>query len=95
MDNMEESIADKIQAGPCREKYWHELDDNGKIEKLGGVVTTLWHRVKELEHKNATMQKHTHMDGNIVIPISFSSSDDMAVWGYNFHPLNMKDKREG
>lgn len=43
MDTPTERSAGLIN-GPCREKYWTELDDTGKIERLREVV-------KQLERK--------------------------------------------
>ena len=78
---------------PSREKYWHEMDVEEKLIKLGGVVTTLWDRVKKLEFENMRMKKHQHVDNEILVPMH-DSSQGVEVWGYNFHPLNMTDKRE-
>jgi len=58
--------------GTSREKYWSELDDSGKIERLREYVQrveSLIERIGELEYK---FQNHKHVDGEIVLPIRSS-----------------------
>lgn len=52
-----------------REKYWSELDDTGKIERLREYahrVESLTERIDKLENK---FQNHKHVDGEIVLPV--------------------------
>lgn len=75
---------------PQREKYWHEMDTDQKLQKLGMAVSNLWRRVKDLERENEKLKNHTHQSDKLMVPIDFKPQPEFE--GYNYHPLNMSDK---
>ena len=69
----------------CREKYWEELDDAGKIARLRQIVKQLEHRVESLS-KTASdagivARDHQHSaDGTVLMPVdSFNRNGSAEV----------------
>ena len=55
--------------GTSREKYWSELDDASKIERLREYaqrVDRLTERIGDLEDQ---LKNHKHLDGELVVPM--------------------------
>jgi hypothetical protein len=60
------------EAGPCREKYWRELDAVEKIERLRTVMKQLMRRNSDLDNRvhQASKQFDLHLhqaDGTILL----------------------------
>ncbi len=54
-----------------REKYWNELDADGKIERLALRLITALDKVDDLQNLNHRFQRHIHTaDGTPAIPIN-------------------------
>ena len=67
----------KPQGLACREKYWYELDQDQKIERLRKeveVVQSLINRIIKLE---VLSKRHTHdKDGNVIVKVDFYRSGE-------------------
>ena len=50
-----------MSEGPCREKYWEELDSEGKIEKLADRLEYLQRIVNDQAVTIQRLQNHVHM----------------------------------
>jgi hypothetical protein len=68
------------QVGLKRMKYWSELGDSEKIERMRETVHKLLARNDELEKKVRKLEEHSHQDGKIVVPLTnpFGMSDISA-----------------
>ena len=61
--------------GPCREKYWDEMTDAQKIQKLREVVIWMGRDLQDARETIATMSRHQHaQDGTLLAPIPLSLS---------------------
>ena len=61
--------------GAGREKYWSELDDAGKIERLREYaqrVESFTERIGDLEYQ---LKNHKHLDGELVVPMGRSNME--------------------
>ena len=53
-----------------REKFWVELDSDGKVERMREVVLSLQSRINELEGLLIDLQQHEHgKSGRVVVAI--------------------------
>lgn len=57
--------------GAMREKYWDEKSDQEKIVILGEVVEMLSKHLIESEQTYFRLLKHSHLEGEIVIPLAY------------------------
>jgi hypothetical protein len=55
--------------GAQREKYWSELEDAEKIERMREEVKKLERVAMSLSNKISKWQRHSHQDNKIVIPL--------------------------
>lgn len=55
-----------------REKYWSELDEGEKAERMRQVIHGLQRTVRHLEDSVRTLLNHKHsaVDGSIVVPLA-------------------------
>ncbi len=71
-----------LLSGPCREKYWEELDDAGKIQRLRQVVKDLQSQLarttKTANDAECVSQDHEHgKDGKVLMPVgAFNRAKD-------------------
>jgi hypothetical protein len=54
---------------PMREKYWSEIDESEKVERIRREVKTLIMRVDRLMNKMERIESHSHLDGELVVPL--------------------------
>jgi len=59
-------------AQPKRMKYWRELDEAGKVERMREVIRSLQSSNQFLETQVSNLLKHSHLDGLLVSPIQTS-----------------------
>jgi hypothetical protein len=53
-----------------REKHWHELDQDGKIERLSEYVFRQTQQLESIRDGLKSFARHKHMpDGEIVLPL--------------------------
>lgn len=57
-----------------REKYWSELNDSEKIERMRNQVKSLQEEAKRLRELIFKLLVHKHLDGEIVIPVDSGKS---------------------
>ena len=67
-------------SGPCREKYWTELDDAGKIARLHEVVKDLQRQLirvtKTANDAERVSQDHEHGgNGKVLMPVGAFNRD--------------------
>lgn len=48
-----------------REKYWSELDETGKVERMRAVVQVLQEQMGRLTRDAEVLQHHIHVDDRI------------------------------
>lgn len=53
-----------------REKYWNELNDSEKIERLREQVRKLREIIIKMSNTVYKLKKHSHDDKQILIPLS-------------------------
>lgn len=83
MDGTEKSREDM----PCREKYWNELHNCEKSDRVRREVKRLQEQVDYLTRMVNALLEHTHADGRIVTsllhgPYEASSSTKQAGGDY-------------
>lgn len=87
MDNIssDQPTGSGLLSGPCREKYWSELDDAGKIARLHEVVKRLERQVASLTktandaHRIAESHEHG-ATGVVMMPVdSFNRNEGAEV----------------
>ncbi len=62
----------KAIGGECarRDKYWSELDDAGKIERMHGVVLSLRSQLDQSQQELHSLRQHQHAaDGALMVPL--------------------------
>ncbi len=57
------------EIGCSREKYWSELSDGKKIERMREQVKSLQGEIKQLRKSVFRLLIHKHLDGEIVTPV--------------------------
>ena len=66
----------------AREKYWSELDSDGKIERMRRIVRNQGREIDELKEKVRKLRKHTHVgDGFADIAIPLDTRDESRFYG--------------
>ena len=50
--------------GPCREKYWEELNSDEKLERMRNEVKGFMRQVEDLAAKINNLDHHVHLDDN-------------------------------
>ena len=55
--------------GPKRAKFWKELTPEEKIERMREIVRQMDRRVDQLENRIASLERHDHLNGNLVAPL--------------------------
>lgn len=70
-------------SGPCREKYWDELDDAGKIQRLRQIVKELQCQLlrttKTANDAERVSQDHEHgKDGKVLMPVNAFNREQCA-----------------
>jgi hypothetical protein len=70
------------QANLCaREKYWDELTDAERIQRLGQELLSAWRVIQDLQVAMHAMQRHEHGSaGKLVVPIDHNPLEPI---GYN------------
>jgi hypothetical protein len=64
-------------AGACaqREKYWHELSDAEKIDRMHGVVKGLLHTIDGQRRELGMLRRHQHSgSGELMIPANHAEN---------------------
>lgn len=81
---------------PSRDKYWSEIDDKEKVERMRNVVQGLLERVETLERVNNRLIRHKHTKDERVIteePMEFGDYGSQIL-GPNTYRTYGKDKDE-
>ena len=65
MAENEEQAKDKC----CREKYWDELDADGKIERLRQIIKNQQNIITGLDNIVSALREHVHADGEIKVSL--------------------------
>jgi hypothetical protein len=67
------SVTSGLIGGCCREKYWKELSDTEKIERLRTILKRKESSISALESMfyklTRLFEEHIHHDGKLVMPI--------------------------
>lgn len=65
---MEEAIQKNL---PCREKYWDELTDTQKIERMRSIVKSMQYQLQTAVATIDKLTNHQHnmQNGEIVVPL--------------------------
>ena len=72
----------------CRERYWDELNDSEKIERMRDEVKRLQNQVKRLSQLTDRLLQHNHsQSGALFVPIE-------ADCGYGQLGLQQQSKQE-
>ncbi len=58
----------------CREKYWNELDEGAKIERMRREVQRAQYEVKGLRRVVNRLLSHVHVDNNIAYLDSYEDN---------------------
>lgn len=75
--------------GPKREKFWHEMSAEEKLERLGNVLEYVIERVSDIEKDVTQLNEHQHgPQGNLLVPIQIQRDFRMH---HRTNPLN-RDK---
>jgi hypothetical protein len=61
--------------GPCRELFWHEMNDAQKINKLAQGVEYLAIKLKEAGEVITKLKRHSHSGDEITVPMNDDRSD--------------------
>jgi hypothetical protein len=68
------SVTSELIGGCCREKYWKELSDTEKIERLRTVLKRKESSIEALDKIVGNLirlfEEHIHLDGKRVMPIN-------------------------
>lgn len=67
-------MSESTPSGPCREKYWSELDSEARIERLRTVAKRLESRIDRalntLARVERITEKHQHgKNGKVLVPV--------------------------
>jgi hypothetical protein len=65
--NILASSVDCDAAKPCREKYWEELTDSEKIERMRGVIKSYRDEVSRMQSVIRKLTRHKHNNSNMPI----------------------------
>ena len=79
-DKMPEGV-EKMNA-PGREKYWVELDDAGKIERLRNVIKEHERAISKIADVLDRLISHEHLNGRIVHPIELANQESYGKLYY-------------
>jgi hypothetical protein len=64
-----------------REKYWKELDESKKIERMREVVKSLQGDVTYLRSVLESLERHQHLEGKIVIALHDGRPSGRSIGG--------------
>lgn len=71
MDKTDEQVGSELGAKCSREKFWCELDNEGKLERIRQIIRTLQIRVSENGNSNRLFHEHKHLpDGKAAVSIN-------------------------
>jgi len=62
-------MGDKEEALHGREKYWSELDDSEKIDRMREIVKQKERAISSIREQLWDLKSHLHVEGKIVVPI--------------------------
>jgi len=81
VENVKQAM-DEIAAS--REKYWDELDDSEKIERMRDEVKKLRRSLASTNRRLSSLMRHSHdTSGGIVVPIETYDAYDATGMGGN------------
>lgn len=72
--------------GPQREKYWEELDADGKIERCRKVIKEQQKIIQRMAGYLDKLVTHQHMDGKMVQPISHPNAESYGGFHHRKRP---------
>jgi len=77
-------MAPTLGAGerPKREKYWDELDDAGKIERLRQIIKGQENVISKMAAFLDQLISHEHLNGRIVCPIEHPNQESYGKLYY-------------
>ena len=67
---------------PSREKYWNELDDAGKIERLRNIIKNQETAISKIADVLDRLISHEHLNGRIVHPIELANQESYGKLYY-------------
>lgn len=70
--NKETVMGSGSECKPMREKYWSEMNQEERIEKLLYELIRTQHQLREVSKVSMTMLYHSHSDGVIVTKVTSS-----------------------
>lgn len=62
-----------------REKWWSELNDGEKIERMREIIKSLRSNIHYLSRKMDELFEHAHLDGKLIIPLSWYSGREEVL----------------
>ena len=68
-----------------REKYWSELNQDEKIERMRRIVKNQGREVEELKEKVRKLRKHSHMNNGEIV-VKFDADEPKFYPGKAHHP---------
>jgi len=79
---MPTELHDTETTGPAREKYWSELTDSAKIERMREIVKTQKRKMDELRTSIDALLKHGHNNqtGKMTLPFPEYIGDPYSEW---------------
>ena len=73
---------------PCREKYWIELSDSEKIERMREIVKSQKRIIERMDVCLAKLEKHYHQNYQILIRYDHDSNTTMHSYTPRRIPLD-------
>ena len=70
---------------PSRQKYWDELDDPGKIERLRQIIKQQESVIDKMAGFLDQLISHEHLNGRIVHPIEHPNQETYGKLYYKRH----------
>jgi len=76
-------MSTQAEKRPQREKYWEELNDKEKTERMHLVVKQLMRQVEELIDTNRKLMNHIHTpDGKMAVPFGNYGGNPLGSGAY-------------
>jgi len=69
-----------------REKYWDELDDSGKIERMRSIVKAQDRVIARMADYLDLLVEHQHHEGKLVTPMKHPNAESYgSIYYRKFH----------
>jgi len=73
-------LNDVEKIGPCRSKYWQEMNNEEKIEKLKNELFRSQQQIKKLSDFCNILFEHEHLNNHVVIKIQDPNNESYGVF---------------